>query len=267
LAGSITVTTADLGGLITRYTVAWTSSAGGAVSGTTFDCKAGHLMQVRQLPDSGGTQPTDQYDVTVLDGNSVDVLAGGGANLSNAAPTYTTPALTAGYPVFVEAGALTPTVANAGNAKGGQIVLYVSTGDSLALGTAAQLAASDPSQTDLAAVSGSITLGNAAKFADTSGTVADAGLALGSAAALALIAGFAKHALVAGAAAGDVTVSGIKTTDTLNAVLRFIGAGVAVTDLSDLTSQFTITANGKINNTGGTASSGDKLLVLWTATS
>ena len=37
------------------------------------------------------------------------------------------------------------------------------------------------------------------KFADTSGTVADAGLALGSAAALSLVAGFGKHALVAGA--------------------------------------------------------------------
>jgi len=265
MAGSITVTTADLGGSITRYTVAWTASAGGAVSGTTFDVKAGRLVEVRQLPSSGPTQPSNLYDVTVLDGNSVDVLVGGGANLSNSAPTYTAPALSSGYPVYLEAGQLTPTVANAGNATTGQVVLYVCGADGNVIGTAAALAASDPSQTNLASVSGAITAGNAAKFADANGTVADAGLALGSAAALSLIAGFAKHALVAGAAAGDVTVTGIKTTDTLNAVLRFIGAGVAVTNLSDLTSEFTITADGKINNTGGTASSGDKLLVLWTA--
>lgn len=83
-------------------------------------------------------------------------------------------------------------------------------------------------------------------------------------AATALAGGFAKHALVAGAAAGDVTVTGIKTGDELDAVLHIIGAGVAVTDVADLTSEFTITATNKINNTGGTASSGDKLMVLWT---
>src|SRR5215468_12578861 len=109
MAGSITVTTADLGGSITRYTVAWTASAGGAVSGTTFDVKAGRLVEVRQLPSSGPTQPSNLYDVTVLDGNSVDVLVGGGANLSNSAPTYTAPALSSGYPVYLEAGQLTPT--------------------------------------------------------------------------------------------------------------------------------------------------------------
>ncbi|MFO1126369.1 MAG: hypothetical protein U1E25_14570 [Methylocystis sp.] len=36
--------------------------------------------------------------------------------------------------------------------------------------------------------------------------------------------------------AGDITVSGIKTGDELNEVLRFIGAGTAVTDVTDLTS-------------------------------
>jgi hypothetical protein len=79
-----------------------------------------------------------------------------------------------------------------------------------------------------------------------------------------LAGGFSKHALVAGAAAGDVTVAAIKAGDELNLVLRLIGAGTAITDVSDLTSQFTVTANGKINNTAGTASTGDKLLVLWT---
>ena len=88
--------------------------------------------------------------------------------------------------------------------------------------------------------------------------------AAGSVAATQLAGGFAKHALVAGGAAGDIAVSAIKVGDELNEVIQFIGAGTAVTDVADLTSQFSITADGTINNTGGTASSGDKLLVRWT---
>ena len=106
MAGSITVAAAGIGGNITRYTVTWLSDASGDVSGNSFPVEAGHLMQVRQIPNAAGTQPTDQYDVTVLDANSFDVLVGGGANISNAGPTYITPVLTTGYPIFVEAGNL-----------------------------------------------------------------------------------------------------------------------------------------------------------------
>jgi hypothetical protein len=75
--------------------------------------------------------------------------------------------------------------------------------------------------------------------------------------------GWAKHALVAGGAAGDITVTGIKVGDELLEVLWFVGAGTAVTDVTDLTAEFTITATNTINNTGGTASTGDKLLVRY----
>jgi hypothetical protein len=72
-----------------------------------------------------------------------------------------------------------------------------------------------------------------------------------------------KSAVVAGGTAGDFTVTGIAVGDQIVAVIRFIGAGVAVTDLSNLTAQFTITGNNTINNTGGTNTTGDKLLVLY----
>lgn len=71
-----------------------------------------------------------------------------------------------------------------------------------------------------------------------------------------------KRAVVTGGAAGDMTLAAIAATDTLVAVLLFVGAGVAVTDIVDLTSEFTVAA-GKINNTGGTATTGGKLLVLY----
>ena len=75
--------------------------------------------------------------------------------------------------------------------------------------------------------------------------------------------GLVKVFLAAGAAAGNVTVTGIATGDKLVSVLRMIGAGTDVTDVSDLTSEFSITAANTINNTGGTATSGSKLVVLY----
>jgi len=43
------------------------------------------------------------------------------------------------------------------------------------------------------------------------------------------------RAVVAGAAAGDVTVTGIATEDELIAVLQYAGVGSDVTDIADLT--------------------------------
>lgn len=61
--------------------------------------------------------------------------------------------------------------------------------------------------------------------------------------------------IVAGAAAGDVTVTGIATTDVLKSVLDIAG--------TDLTSEFSITAADTINNAGGTSSSGSYLIVAY----
>lgn len=71
-----------------------------------------------------------------------------------------------------------------------------------------------------------------------------------------------KSAVLAGGAAGDHTLTGIAVGDAIVSVRRYIGAGVAVTDVSDLTTEFTVAA-GKINNAAGTDTTGDKLAVLW----
>jgi len=76
-----------------------------------------------------------------------------------------------------------------------------------------------------------------------------------------------KLTIVAGAAAGNVTVTGIKTTDYLISVL-FVDFTDASETGSDLTSEFSITAANTINNTGGTASTGGFLIVAyWSADS
>jgi hypothetical protein len=123
MAGTISVSAAEIVGKATRYTVQWTSDSSGAVSGNSFDVKGGGLLQLKFIPGSGGTQPTDAYDVVINDADGIDVLRGGGANLSNAVGSYSTPP--DGAPVLLlEAGPLTPVISNAGNAKSGTIVLY-----------------------------------------------------------------------------------------------------------------------------------------------
>lgn len=72
-----------------------------------------------------------------------------------------------------------------------------------------------------------------------------------------------RRAVVAGATAGDVTVTGIEEGDGLVAVIHFVGAGTDITDLDDLTDEFEITADDTINNEGETSTDGDKLLVIW----
>lgn len=127
MAGSITVTSAvaDCGVQAVKYSVDWTSDAAGAVSGNAFDMDGGEILSVTFVPDGGGTQPTDLYDVTLLDANNVDILGGLGANLSNSASSRVKPALSTYGRYMIQAGSFTPTITNAGNAKGGLIHILV----------------------------------------------------------------------------------------------------------------------------------------------
>ena len=125
-AGSVTVTSADVGGGVTQYTLAWVSSAGGAVSGNTIAIKRGEILAVKFRPDGGGTAPTDLYDVTFEDPDNVDLLLGGGANLSGTLATRKKPALNTSDSLFFEGSASCElVVANAGAARGGTVILLV----------------------------------------------------------------------------------------------------------------------------------------------
>jgi hypothetical protein len=69
-----------------------------------------------------------------------------------------------------------------------------------------------------------------------------------------------KVSLISGGAAGNHTVSGIKTNDELIAVLEQHGTSGLLTDLS---TEFSIKKADTIDNTGGTATSSDKLLIFY----
>lgn len=121
-AGTLTVTTSVVGDGVTKYTIAWTSTAGGAVSGNAFAVKRGQLLQVKFVPNTGATQPTDLYDATLIDTDSLDVLAGAGADLSNSAAKL----ILFNPTLFNDATQnMDLVIANAGNAKTGTVYLWV----------------------------------------------------------------------------------------------------------------------------------------------
>lgn len=130
MAGSIAWTTTAGGGLLTRVQAAWVSDASGNVSGSSFGL-IGTLVEVEFVPDGGGTQPSNNYVVTVTDVAGVDILAGSGAALSNTTATAIIPSVamkdgtttTTGYRVLVDN--VTPSISAAGNAKGGKIIFYM----------------------------------------------------------------------------------------------------------------------------------------------
>tara|TARA_Y100000310_G_scaffold299414_1_gene334250 strand:+ start:356 stop:760 length:405 start_codon:yes stop_codon:yes gene_type:complete len=132
MAGSISVsTTKDRAGVV-RYAIDWLTDASGDVDTTTFDAMDGTIIQVEFTPDSGGTQPSNNYDLTILDEHGADVLNGEGSNLSNTDAEHAVPLIGSGANInkrwYHHAGTLQPVVANGGNAKGGITYLYIAPG-------------------------------------------------------------------------------------------------------------------------------------------
>ncbi|NOR27588.1 MAG: hypothetical protein GQ540_03555 [Lutibacter sp.] len=75
------------------------------------------------IPDSGGTQPTNLYDVTITDSDGIDVLIGNGANLVNTGAVQKDN-VTDGLGAVVST-TLTLNITNAGNSNGGEVILYI----------------------------------------------------------------------------------------------------------------------------------------------
>ena len=122
MAGTLTNTDARIAGLAHELTIDLTSTAGGAVTEDTTVKVGGFILQVGIRPDSGGTQPTDQFDLVINDAYGRDILRAGGGNLSNASDTWLTPVIDDGL-VFVNS-LLSIALSNAGDSKGVTVVIY-----------------------------------------------------------------------------------------------------------------------------------------------
>ncbi len=124
MAGTVTNTE------ITHPTVkkikfAWTSSAGGAADSTTTNVYSGSVDRVVFVPGSAGDQPTDLYDVVINDSDSIDILEGSGANLTNASTVHITPVTTNKIQSLICETTLTLGVTNAGDTKKGEVYVYL----------------------------------------------------------------------------------------------------------------------------------------------
>lgn len=121
--GTLTISTTTLPDVrAVKYSLAWLSDASGAVSANPATFTGGILIQVKFVPDAGGTAPTTLYDVTLVDTDGVDYLAGAGANLSATVSTVVRPAA----PLILDGtGTLDLVVSAAGNAKGGTVLLWI----------------------------------------------------------------------------------------------------------------------------------------------
>lgn len=122
MAGTVTAVEQTSVGTVKRLKLTWVSSAGGAADYTTTVPFDGDLICASFIPDGGGTQPSNLYDVTLADSDGVDVLNGLGANLSNAA---TVNKLKSDGLLAVAGSTLVLSVTNGGNAKGGVVRLLL----------------------------------------------------------------------------------------------------------------------------------------------
>lgn len=117
-----TVTTTEVTHTRARKLVfAWTSAAGGEADGVSAAAFDGKLEGLTTIPSGGGTAPTDNYDVRVLDAQGHDVLLGAGLNRDAANTEH----LTAASLAIVAGSPLTLEVRNAGDAKQGTVIVYV----------------------------------------------------------------------------------------------------------------------------------------------
>jgi hypothetical protein len=122
-AESLTITEITYGAGYDLIRWDWISNPSGASSGDTIDATyTGRLIWVVQMPDAGGTQPTNAYDVTILDENGVDVLNGLGANISNLANSTKTESEKLGAMV---SSPLHYVVQNAGDSNGGSTIIVI----------------------------------------------------------------------------------------------------------------------------------------------
>ena len=124
MAGSITTSVSKDGSLV-KYSMDWLSDASGDVDVDAIAMVQGEIQSVHYFPDAGGTQPSDNYDLTMADSYGVDILTGTGSNLSQTTDTYAVPALSTYFKVVIEAGSYDLVIANAGNAKGGIVEVLV----------------------------------------------------------------------------------------------------------------------------------------------
>ena len=115
---------------IVKHVFEWTSDGSGNATVVSEFAVSGAISRVVFIP-SASAAPTLNYDVTLTDSDSIDVLSGQGANLSDTASYSVCPGIplkdgtTTSTLLVIVNGILTLNVSNAGASKSGKVILYV----------------------------------------------------------------------------------------------------------------------------------------------
>ena len=122
MAAGVVTTTEERLGNVQKITFAWTAGTAptaGTATGTTTYLYTGVLLRAVTVPDAVSA-PTDDYDITITDGDGVDVAAGLLANRDTANTEWVTSGLGA-----VVGDTLTINLSAAGSATKGVCILYI----------------------------------------------------------------------------------------------------------------------------------------------
>jgi len=120
--GTNTVTSANVGGNVTRYTCTWLSDGAGDESANPFAVASGDIILVKVVPDAGGTMPDALHDVYLKDEDGIDLLSAVGLDNSQTLGRY----LQFTTPFFHDSVQdLDLVIAGAGAANGGIVYIWV----------------------------------------------------------------------------------------------------------------------------------------------
>jgi len=123
MAESVTIVEEKFGNALEplqKIAFTWVSAADGTATGQTTNTYTGEIIRLVTVP-SPTAAPTDDYDVSVNDEDTTDVLMGAGANRD----TANTEQVLASSLGCVANDKLTLEITNAGNTKGGTVYLYI----------------------------------------------------------------------------------------------------------------------------------------------
>lgn len=125
MAESCTITEETLGS-VKKIKWVWVSAADGTVGAalvdtTTDEAYSGECLRLITVPATGADQPDDNYNVTVLDEDGVDVLIGAGATRDD---TNTEQVIAANLGAVAN-DKLKLAVSAAGAGLGGTVYLYI----------------------------------------------------------------------------------------------------------------------------------------------
>ena len=98
--------------------LAWTSHTDGVVTGLTAVLPPGWIHQVGIAPGTSSVQPTNAYNLTLLDEDGIDLLRGEGVVLSN-----TVGKMVMLGDIWFNGGTVAPSVTGAGSGKSGVLVI------------------------------------------------------------------------------------------------------------------------------------------------